>query len=300
MPEIEVDAGLARQLVREQFPAIEAESVELLGIGWDNTVFLIDGVWAFRFPRRQIAIPGVIREMHLLKRVASMLPLAIPVPRWRGQPSPAYAWPFFGSALIEGRELTGLEPGEREDVASALGHFLRTLHGMDVDTSASSLPQDFPTDPMQRAFPRARRAFTEGRLQRIAGSPRHLRTPAIVRLLDAADRLGQSENRRVFVHGDLHVRHVLVSASGAATGVIDWGDACLADPSVDISIAFASLSGNARAAFFAAHGSVDPDQELRARALAISISASLADHALAIDDEPLIEETAAALQRAVS
>jgi aminoglycoside phosphotransferase (APT) family kinase protein len=41
----------------------------------------------------------------------------------------------------------------------------------------------------------------------------------------------------VLCHGDLHVRHLLVDGDGSAAGVIDWGDLCLADAAVDLSIA---------------------------------------------------------------
>ena len=38
----------------------------------------------------------------------------------------------------------------------------------------------------------------------------------------------------VVCHGDLHLRHLLVDAHGAAAAVIDWGDLCRGDPSVDM------------------------------------------------------------------
>ena len=41
---------------------------------------------------------------------------------------------------------------------------------------------------------------------------------------------------RVVLHGDLHFRHLLVDEDGALTGVIDWGDLCCGDPSIDISL----------------------------------------------------------------
>lgn len=47
-------------------------------------------------------------------------------------------------------------------------------------------------------------------------------------------------------HGDLHVRHLLVDRDGSATGVIDWGDLCLADPAVDLSIAYFGFAGKPR------------------------------------------------------
>ena len=82
------------------------------------------------------------------------------------------------------------------------------------------------------------------------------------------------------LHGDLHAAHVLVTEDGDATGVIDWGDVCVGDPAIDVSIAFGALAGPARAAFLAAHGALDAATELRARAIALTLATTLLAYAL--------------------
>ena len=52
-PEIFVDPELARRLIRDQFHDLPATQLRLLGTGWDNTVYLVDEAWVFRFPRRK-------------------------------------------------------------------------------------------------------------------------------------------------------------------------------------------------------------------------------------------------------
>ncbi len=57
---------------------------------------------------------------------------------------------------------------------------------------------------------------------------------------------------------------------GLAAGVIDWGDCCLADPALDLSLAYGAFSGSARDALLSAYGRpVDEERELRARLLAL-------------------------------
>jgi aminoglycoside phosphotransferase (APT) family kinase protein len=104
----------------------------------------------------------------------------------------------------------------------------------------------------------------------------------------------------VLCHGDFHLRHVLVRPDGAAAGVIDWGDACLADPALDLSFGYAAFTEAARDAFFAAYGG-EPDQEreLRARVLAVALCAVLAEYA-AVEQRPaLLAESLAGIARAV-
>src|SRR6185437_6834136 len=53
--EVELDEGLVRRLIG-QFPELPVRSLRMLAEGWDNTVWLANERYAFRFPRRRIAI----------------------------------------------------------------------------------------------------------------------------------------------------------------------------------------------------------------------------------------------------
>jgi aminoglycoside phosphotransferase (APT) family kinase protein len=292
-----VDAAQAAQLVGRQFPQLRGARVELIATGWDNTVYLVDGSWVFRFPRRTIALDGVRREIELLPRLAPALPLPIPVPEFVGAPSESYPWPFWGGRLLPGQELADAElpDAAREPAAAQVGRFLRALHdpGRVIEVGA-----DLPVDPMNRGNPAVRAPIARDWLARLAR--RNLSPPAdIERLLTAAERLGPPAAAPVVVHGDLHIRHLLVDA-GQVVGVIDWGDLCLADPAVDLSLSYAALAGPARAALLSAYGPVDAERELRARVLAVFLCAALADYAVAEQRPRLLREAVAGLRRAVA
>ncbi len=83
----------------------------------------------------------------------------------------------------------------------------------------------------------------------------------------------------MLVHGDLHSRHLLVDDGGRLVGLIDWGDACLADPSVDLSIVWSFLPAEGRRVFADEYGPIDEETHLRARMLALHLTASIAYYA---------------------
>ena len=88
--------------------------------------------------------------------------------------------------------------------------------------------------------------------------------PASVnQVLDEAERL-PVPSVAALVHGDLHFRHVLVERE-RVTGVIDWGDICLADPALDLQLLWSFVPPQGRAAFLDAYGPVDDAQLVRAR-----------------------------------
>ena len=276
-PELEVDEERARGLIEGQFPELRGSSVTEVGAGWDNVVFLVDGTWAFRFPRRSIAIPGVQREIATLPRLAAHLPIAIPEPRFIGRPSGDYPWPWFGAPWLPGVELAEAElPDDgRVELAAGLGGFLRALHSQHLSRLVGA---GLPVDPMRRGDMGFRVPHARRRLDDIIGKGLWEATQEVEHLMIRAIGLPPPP-RTLVLHGDLHVRHVLVDESGRASGVIDWGDVCAGDPSADLSFAFGCFIGEARAAFFDAYGPIDGLTELRARVIATFLAAALLDYA---------------------
>lgn len=292
--EVAIDEELVRAVLREQFPELDASSAWLVGEGWDNAVWLVEEQWAFRFPRRQIAIAGVERELALLPRLAPLLPVPIPEPRFVGTPGERFPWPFFGAALLPGRELAdaGLAEDARVEVGAELGRLLRLLHAPETTVRVDpdgALPVDFN----RRADMAFRVPRTRERLEELG----HPETEAIAELLAEAEALPPSSGRAL-VHGDLHLRHVLVDGT-SMSGVIDWGDICVGDPAIDLQLVWSLLPAARRGSFFAEYGSVEPETGLRARVLAVYLSAMLAIYARSVGHASLERESLAGLERAV-
>src|SRR5688500_6163363 len=221
-PEVEVEEDRARALIETQFPELRDTSIREIATGWDNVVHLVDERWAFRFPRRAIAVPGVQREIEVLPRLAAHLPLPIPNPRFVGVPSDDYPWPWFGAAYLPGVELADAKlPDERRvELGSALGAFLRALHRPAL---ARLVGRELPVDPMRRADMGSRIPHARRRLDAVIAAGLWRPTDAVERLLAEATGLPPPP-RTLVLHGDLHVRHVLVDEHGGATGVIDAGE----------------------------------------------------------------------------
>jgi aminoglycoside phosphotransferase (APT) family kinase protein len=297
-PEIEVDEERARALIGGQFLVLRDAPVRLLAVGWDNVVYLVDGRWAFRFPRRAIAVAGVEREISTLPRIAPNLPLPIPEPHYVGRPSGDYPWPWFGAPFLPGVELAaaGFTDDQRVPLAATLGAFLAALH---APAMAARVGPGLPVDPMRRADMGFRVPGTRARIDGLVAKRLWQATDEVSRLLADAERLPPPP-RTVLLHGDLHVRHVLVDGSAGVTGVIDWGDLCVGDPSIDLSLAYGSFAGDARRAFLEAYGPVDGLTELRARVIAVFLAAALLAYADDVRLAGLRAEALRALDRAVA
>jgi aminoglycoside phosphotransferase (APT) family kinase protein len=185
--------------------------------GWDTLAMVVEDRWLDRTPRFADAEEQLRNEVRLMPRLAPLLPLAVPVPIVLDE-SPLRV----RHRLVPG-ELATTAPVTRDD-GRRFGAFLRALHDMPVSIYVESgIPE--------RTAARAELLSTlERLLHRVAP------------LLPAEQRdAGQELLRRValttpttLVHGALDAHHVTVD-DGRLSGVLDWKDARVADPAVDLA-----------------------------------------------------------------
>jgi aminoglycoside phosphotransferase (APT) family kinase protein len=291
--EIVVDEPLVRHLLA-QFPGLDPQSLRPFAEGWDYSIWAVDERWAFRFPRREMAVPGTRREIAVLPELAPLLPIPVPDPVFVGEPADAFPWPFFGSALLAGRELGEADLGDaaRVEVARPLAQFLRVLHDAEVG-------YELPTDANRRADMKTRVPKTREQLADLEAEGIWRRPTSVDRLLEQAERLPDPEISTV-VHGDLHFRQVLVDGNGRPTGVIDWVDVCRSDPAIDLSTLWSYFPVEGREAFLAQYGPVSNDQLLRARVVSFSLSAALAHYGHSEGFVTIEREALAGLERAAT
>jgi aminoglycoside phosphotransferase (APT) family kinase protein len=288
--EITVDAELARRLIREQFNW-EVGSLRLLGEGWDNTVWLVEERWTFRFPRRSVVVSGIENEMVVLPQLAPLLPLPIPSPTFLGRPTSAFEWPFYGAPLLPGCELAeaGLDDDGLNALARPLAEFLRALHSTDLDS-------ELPIDPIGRADMAVRVPRAIEFLDEVESLGLWRRPPVVGDVLASARELPPPESTAI-VHGDLHLRHLLVGKRGEPTAVIDWIDVSRNDPCVDLVLYWSALPPPERASFLDAYGTLAEEQLLRGRVLALFLCAVLAVYARHQGMPALEREAIAGLDR---
>ncbi|MFI9010087.1 aminoglycoside phosphotransferase family protein [Actinosynnema sp. NPDC053489] len=188
-----------------------------LGGGWDSVARLVAGRWVVRRPRRPDVVPQLRRETRLMPWLAPRLPLPVPVPEVVSEE------PFaVRHALVPGEPLTHPAHGRE------LGSFLRALHDCPAD---EAVRLGVPTRP-----PGDGPARFEAEVLPLLPAELH---PAARALLAAGRRLTGD----ALVHGDLGPEHVLTDGD-ALTGVIDFGDAHVGDPAIDLAWA---LHGTPRA-----------------------------------------------------
>ena len=299
LAEVEVTHERAAALIESQCPALAPVTLSLMGAGWDNTAYLVNGEWVFRFPRRTIAVPLLEAEGRVLPNLAPRVPFPIPRPEWFGRPADGYPWPFLGYRRLAGRVASdvGLDEPARAALARPLARFLRALHDVPrADADAWGAPPD--------AFGR----LDGDRLERMV-------RPALAELVarstidDAAPWLDIVEaglaalpldGPLALVHGDFYSRHVLVDEAGAMAGVIDFGDLHVGHPAVDLSVVWTLLPARARHEFFEIYGAVSARAAAAARLRGITSAIAQEAYGRDVGDTEIQREGVLALHSVVA
>ncbi len=184
--------------------------------GWDSHTELVDEEWIERTPRRAAVRAALAVEARLMARISARLPLSVPVPAVVPA-GDALPW-RLRHLLVPGEPV---EPG-RLDARDGerVGAFLRVLHDLPFDLwgGAGLSERDDLPELLERMrsqvlplLPAAQRPVGAALLERCAAP-----TPVVL------------------VHGDLGPAHLLATGC-CVTGVIDWTDAALADPALDLA-----------------------------------------------------------------
>jgi aminoglycoside phosphotransferase (APT) family kinase protein len=284
-----VDASQAEDLIARQFPDLGPVTARPLGEGFDNTAFVVNDQWVFRFPRRTIAVSLLASEMQLLPLIARHVPIPVPVPTHSGEPADDYPWPFAGYRLMTGTTAcrAALSPEQRQAIAEPLGRFLAALH---------ALP---PTEATcHGAGPDTlRRMDVPLRLQKRLETWQQLAEKGLLADPDATRQAMHQlasplpgPRPTVLVHGDLYARHLIVDDGGGLAGVIDWGDVHLGDPALDLAIAPYFLPPTAWATFRQAYGPISDETWQLARFRTLLHALLLLNYAAETGDADLMRE----------
>ncbi|MVU83917.1 phosphotransferase [Nocardia sp. ET3-3] len=240
---IEIDAGLVRELLREQHPDLAEHPVRLGARGWDNQLWRVGEQLAVRLPWATESADALLRKEYAwLPGIAPRLPLPVPVPQRFGQPSQRFPRPWIVSTWVPGTPADHAPVTRGEEAATTLAAFLTALHRPAPEGAPTGRHRGGSLADYGPRFLQALDSATELGL---------IPDPAAVRAVwDDAVAAPDWPGPPIWLHGDLHPANVLTT-DGTLCGVIDFGDLCAGDPACDLAAAWILLPDGAADHFFA-------------------------------------------------
>lgn len=231
-----MNLSTATRVLEAQFPNLAPLRLELMAGGDDFHVWLVNGKWIFRFPRRGSIERKLEWERLLLPALASSLkavPIRTPDYEKVGIRSQQFRFFFVGYRLIPGVSADSISRKslDKHQLPRLLGRTIGRMHSMDSKmVAAAGVPKD-------RRTPRQLLARVQIRTHEILP----ILPPALLRstkdyLYGAVETPQRYSGPARLIHNDLCPDHLLIDpATGRLIGLIDFSDAALGDPAIDFA-----------------------------------------------------------------
>jgi len=296
-PDIKVTKALAKRSIEDRFSTLSPiKSIKCIGEGWDNKVFLVNEDIIFRFPHRKIAVELIERENVTLGHLHSKINIEIPNPKYIGHPSAYYPYPFHGYRMIKGVSgcHANLTPHERIASLTPLATFLKQLHSI-TEKRAIAMSGKNQVFDRTRTYEVAN-ALNERVDKIIARKICKINKNCFQHEIMEAKKIELSFDAKVLVHGDLYCCHLMFN-QGRLTGVIDWGDIGINNPSVDLAVIFSFYPSSCHKQFFEIYGEIEENTWQYARFLGLYSVLTNILYGYDIGDTMLLKEAINAVKR---
>jgi len=236
--EVELNAELVRDLLRDQHPDLADRPLELGARGWANQLWRLGDDLAVRLPWQADAADAQLLNEHTwLPVFAPMLPLPVPVPQRLGQPSARYPHPWIVTTWVPGTPADRAPATRGTAAAEALAAFVIAMHQPAPVEAPEGRGRGGPLAQVAKGMAGKFmfKALTDAcaAVAAIEQQP----TPDLheVRAIwDDAVAAPRWTGPPLWLHGDLHPANVL-TADGTFCGVVDFGDLCAGDPALDLA-----------------------------------------------------------------
>jgi aminoglycoside phosphotransferase (APT) family kinase protein len=218
--------------------------------------------WILRSPRRPEVVDAARAEGHVLALVRDRLPVA--VPDWRVHSGELIAYPLLAGApaltMEAGAPVWKLDPAAPP--AAFLDSFAQALAALLSIAPDQAAAAGVPVRPLAEVKERLAHAFEVARDALEPPEPIWARWQQWL----SADELWPEH--LALVHGDLHPGHMLLDDDARVIGILDWTEAQVTDPSIDLAMFLGGFGRGALEALIA-----------RLEAAGVRTWPRLADHA---------------------
>ncbi|MHA6622571.1 aminoglycoside phosphotransferase family protein [Pseudonocardia sp. DLS-67] len=252
-----VSVATVRELLDRQFPRwADRPITEGPGAGAGNALFRLGADLVVRLPLHPGSAAAVDIELTWLPRLASQLPLAVPVPVAAGAPDDVFPRPWAVFRWLRGEGLDTDNDVDLADAAVRLGEFVAALRSIDVTGAPASLrPHPLHGD------------HTAVRSDIRTLSAEGVVDEALATAVWDSALAAPPYHQPAWVHGDLFPMNLLADR-GSLSAVIDFDLMGAGDSAVDMVPAWTLLTAETRPLFREASG-VDDDTWIRGRGWAL-------------------------------
>lgn len=226
---------------RSCFPELQSRAITRIDEGKDNYTLEFNHKLILQTPRRKEDCQRMIFEYRLLNSIKDRFDIKIPEPLYFSDGTGACKTVLIGYSKIEGVGVDIIKETSTniDSLSTEIAEFLKKLH---------AVPQEVLIDPIScngkdmeysKKHKEAINFFRRKGAQIINAQNYKF----IGEYLESVESEIAAENGcKAIIHHDLRTEHILIDpGTGKVSGVVDWMDGCIGDPSEDFAFILRDL-----------------------------------------------------------
>lgn len=235
--ETDITLEIVQELIKTQFPMYADLLIEpVLSAGTENRIYRLGSTMAIRLPFTANASFNIDKEYRWLPQLAPYLPLAIPIPLFKGLPDKNYPWSWYIYNWIEGKHATTKNTNNLHQSAIDLGNFIVALQKINT-TNAPISKRGCALNTIDDEF-----CTSLGLLNNV------IDVSKAKKIWKRCLNIPSWSQAPAWIHGDLHPGNLLFN-NGKLNAVIDFGIMGIGDPACDMMVAWTLFCADTRNTF---------------------------------------------------
>lgn len=221
------------KIVREIFPDISDEKVQIFDDGWDYVVIVVNNETAFRFPRRENHVRTLPIEVSFLNLFSDNSPIRVPKLTYQKDKKSGISYvtyDFIPGVQFAKSISNTFSKDELLSIAKQLGLLLTAIHSFRIEKAKQLGVQQIDSlNSWEKRLKKIRKKV----FPHISKNEQDW----IVKLFeDFLKIVRKIPIHSVLTHSDIMPEHIIVDPkSHTLSGIIDFGDMCIADPAYDFT-----------------------------------------------------------------
>lgn len=219
-------------LIKQDYPSVKEKNIKVFDDGWDYVVCVVNNTQAFRFPRREDYAKILPREVAFLDKFSSQSPVKVPklTLRKMSNGTPYVTYSFIPGIQFIRSVSQDYSQQELQDIAKQIGDFLTVLHTFPLKIARTLGFEEL--DSIKSWSDRLNK-IKKDVYPHISETEQAWTTELFS---DFIEMISQNPFENRLTHSDIMPEHIIVNPkTHQLSGIIDFGDMCIADPAYDFT-----------------------------------------------------------------
>lgn len=214
------------QLIKKDFKNVSWKSAKYISKGYDHDIIILDNRIVFRFPKNNYSKKLLKGEIGLLNFLEKRIDIPLPVYTYIANNYSCGGYQMINGKGLSRKTYNTLSTSQKSKLAKHIAIFLSQLHATPLSKIAAYQIRERHAQKELRQLHKDAEKFLYP-----TSSLREQKKYEV--FFSELTNVLQQTHKKVLVHGDFSMDHIIIDEKNAVAGIIDFTDRAIHDPAFD-------------------------------------------------------------------